>query len=85
MKFIFENIGIIEKAVINIDGLTIIAGENDSGKSTVGKAIFSIIKAVNRYKEDFKDDKDEKIARIVDSIYFTLRNYAYFKFSYTSF
>lgn len=73
MKFIFENIGIIEKAVINIDGLTIIAGENDSGKSTVGKAIFSIIKAVNRYKEDFKDDKDEKIARIVDSIYFTLR------------
>lgn len=73
MKFELENIGIIKKAVVDIDGITIIAGENDSGKSTVGKSIFSIIKAVSRYKEDFREDKDEKIDRIIDTIYFQLR------------
>jgi predicted ATPase len=73
MKFELNNMGIIKEAAIEIDGITVIAGENDSGKSTVGKSIFSIIKAVSRYKEDFKDDKEEKINKIIDDIYFYLR------------
>jgi predicted ATPase len=38
-----KNVGIIKEAEVEIDGLTVIAGENDTGKSTVGKALFSII------------------------------------------
>ncbi|MBN2825307.1 MAG: ATP-binding protein [Campylobacterales bacterium] len=30
----------IKEAKVNIDGLTVIAGENDTGKSTVGKALY---------------------------------------------
>ena len=42
-----KNIGAIRSAEMNIDGLTVIAGENNSGKSTVGKALMTLIKADN--------------------------------------
>ena len=47
MKLQLENIGIIKNATVQINGLTVIAGENDTGKSTVGKVLFSFIKANN--------------------------------------
>lgn len=37
----------IKEANIKLNGLTVIAGENDTGKSTVGKMIFTIIKSDN--------------------------------------
>ncbi len=42
-----ENIGLIKEANIDISGLTVIAGKNDEGKSTVGKALMALIKAYN--------------------------------------
>lgn len=42
MTLELQNIGMIKEAKVNIDGLTVIAGENDTGKSTVGKALFYI-------------------------------------------
>jgi len=42
-----KNIGMIKEANVNIDGLTVIAGENDTGKSTVGKALFSILNGIS--------------------------------------
>jgi predicted ATPase len=47
MQINIKNIGNLPKAKIILDGLTIIAGENDTGKSTIGKIIFSIINAHN--------------------------------------
>ncbi|EDN71397.1 ABC transporter ATP-binding protein [Beggiatoa sp. PS] len=47
MEITIKNIGLLPKAKIILDGLTVMAGENDTGKSTVGKVIFSIIKAAN--------------------------------------
>lgn len=41
MKLFLNNIGKLEPTTIEIDGITIIAGENNTGKSTVGKALFS--------------------------------------------
>lgn len=43
-----KNIGYIKEANIDISGLTVIAGKNDEGKSTVGKALMAIIKANNK-------------------------------------
>ncbi|MFK5970003.1 MAG: AAA family ATPase [Candidatus Marithrix sp.] len=37
-----KNVGLIKEASIKINGLTVIAGENDTGKSTVGKSLFYI-------------------------------------------
>ena len=44
MRLILKNIGMIKEADVFIKGLTVIAGENDSGKSTVGKVLLSVIK-----------------------------------------
>jgi len=46
MKLKLDNIGIIKYAEIEFNGLTVIAGENDSGKSTVGKVLYSLIKTI---------------------------------------
>jgi predicted ATPase len=42
MKLTIKNIGVIKEADIELSGLTVIAGENDSGKSTVGFFLLNI-------------------------------------------
>lgn len=42
-----SNIGMIKDASLDINGLSVIAGKNDQGKSTVGKALMALIKADN--------------------------------------
>jgi len=44
MELQLKNIGMIKEANVKIDGLTVIAGENDTGKSTVGKALYMCLK-----------------------------------------
>lgn len=73
MHLSIRNIGIIKEADINIDGLTVIAGTNDTGKSTVGKLLFSIVKSTSRYKEDLEEDKEKNIRKYVEKIYFIIR------------
>ncbi len=45
MELQLQNIGMIKEATVKIDGLTVIAGENDTGKSTVGKGLLTILKS----------------------------------------
>ena len=47
MKLSLKNIGKIETASVEINGITVIAGENNTGKSTVGRALFAV--KSNRY------------------------------------
>lgn len=54
MNLSFENIGDIKQASINFEKLTVISGENDVGKSTVGKLMFAIIQSCNTYNEVFQ-------------------------------
>ena len=58
MTLKLKDIGMIKEAYVKIDGLTVIAGENDTGKSTVGKALYSCIKSLNDVgnKENPKED-----------------------------
>lgn len=42
MKLVLKNVGKVQNAAVEINGITVIAGENDTGKSTVGKALFSM-------------------------------------------
>ena len=46
MRFQIENIAKIKSAKVKLNGLTVIAGENGSGKSTVGKMLFSVIQVL---------------------------------------
>lgn len=44
MRIQLENIGKIHQTQIDLNGITAIAGENNTGKSTVGKALFCILR-----------------------------------------
>lgn len=59
MRLRFQNIGIIEEADININGITLIAGQNDSGKSTVGKILYALIRGMNIDEDRFNSSKKE--------------------------
>ena len=63
-----QNIGIIEEADINIDGITLIAGQNDSGKSTVGKVLYALIRGVNIDENRFNSSKNEFIINRIRDI-----------------
>ena len=54
MKIKIENIGMLKRADVNINGLTVVAGVNDTGKSTLGKLLFSTIKADNIRRQQKK-------------------------------
>ena len=58
MRLQLKNIGIVNDADIKIDGLTVIAGENDSGKSTVGKVLCTLIKSL-QYAEKYIGSGDK--------------------------
>ena len=70
MKLILENVGIIEKADVDINGLTVIAGNNDTGKSTIGKVAYCLTKAFENFELDYVLSKHEKIRDILRDIYF---------------
>lgn len=53
MEISLKNFGKIKEASVALNGLTVIAGNNDTGKSTVGKAVFSVLKAIQEYEESY--------------------------------
>ncbi|MEC6822920.1 AAA family ATPase [Photobacterium piscicola] len=73
MELSIENFGLIVQGSVKVDGLTVIAGQNDSGKSTVGKIFFSLVKAISRYKDDLEEDKNIKLKYIIQRNYLSLR------------
>ena len=42
MKLKIKNVGILSKVDLEINGITVIAGENDTGKSTVSKSLYAM-------------------------------------------
>lgn len=65
MQLKISNIGKIEKATIDIDGITVIAGENNAGKSTIGKLLFAIFNSMNNMDEKIREEKRNKIYQTI--------------------
>jgi predicted ATPase len=81
LNLTLKNVGIIKNAKIALNGLTVIAGENDTGKSTVGKLMFAIVKALSRFEQDLNENKKKQIREIIETIYFQLRkSYSFQKY-----
>lgn len=62
------NIAKIKEATINIDGITVIAGENNTGKSTIGKVLFSIFNSMNNISEKIHAEKVSRIYSILKTM-----------------
>lgn len=58
MKISLKNITRIKEAEVFVNGITVIAGENNSGKSTVGRIIYNLLTSKG------KVDADELVKRI---------------------
>ena len=69
MKIELENVGKINKAQIRLDGITVIAGENSTGKSTVGKMLFCVFKAFYRMEEHIQFEKVNTVRKTVTNYF----------------
>lgn len=69
MEFKIRNVNKIKSADIQLNGLTVIVGENDSGKSTVGRVLFSAIKALVNTKASNDKKRDDLLRKHVQSFY----------------
>lgn len=64
-----KNIGKIKEATVEIKGITVIAGENDTGKSTVGKALFATFNSFHDIKTQIKFERIQSVENIMDRIF----------------
>lgn len=65
MKLFLKNIGKIEKATIDLNGITVIAGENDTGKSTIGKALFAVFNSFYDIESKIKMEREKSIENYI--------------------
>lgn len=61
MQLGLENIGKIRQAFIELNGLTVIAGKNDTGKSTVSKALFAMCSGFYNIYDKVKIERNKSI------------------------
>lgn len=65
MKLILDKINIIDHAEIELNGLTVIVGENNSGKSTIGRILFSLTKALNNTFDVNATNINNKVRKLI--------------------
>ena len=74
MRLELENIGIIQKADIQIDGLTVIAGENSTGKSTISKALYAMFDGGQNDEKTLAETRTNGILSIFRKSFLGLRD-----------
>ena len=62
-----KNIGSLSDADIEIEGITIIAGENNIGKSTIGKSFYAFLNNMDAWHEIYEKQCQSNIARYLNS------------------
>lgn len=67
MRLNVKKVAKISSADIIIDGITVIAGENNTGKSTIGKVLFSVFNSLSNIEEKVFDERINEIVRSVRS------------------
>ncbi len=73
MQLKIKNVAKIKEAAINFNGITVIAGENNTGKSTIGKLLFTIFNSMNNADEKIDRERKNKLFRIFDLM---MQNYS---------
>lgn len=65
MNLSLRNFGKIEHADIDLNGFTVICGDDNTGKSTIGKALFGIINSFSNYKFRIFEQRDAAVKNFV--------------------
>ncbi len=64
MELTLKNIGKIGDTTMEINGITVIAGQNNTGKSTVGRALFAMFNGFSNLSQKIANERIESIANI---------------------
>ena len=64
MKLSIKNVGKLQEADVEINGITVIAGENNTGKSTVSKTLFSLFNGFYNFDNKMLELKSGDIRNI---------------------
>lgn len=72
MELSLHNVGIIRSSQVKLDGLTVITGKNSSGKTTVGKVVYSLIAAGHNPVEAFEESRSSYICNQLRAVENTL-------------
>lgn len=69
MKLTLKNIGKIGTASVEINGITVIAGENNTGKSTVGRALFAVFNSFCNVQKQIENERVDSVENLLDRMY----------------
>lgn len=69
MNLHIYNINKVHEAHIKLNGLTVIAGENGSGKSTVGKMLFSVVQVLKSTQDKALNKSDNLLDKHIKAFY----------------
>lgn len=69
-----QNINKIQEARIKLNGLTVIAGENGSGKSTVGKMLFSVVQVLKSTQDESLSKSDNLLDKYIQKLYTRIKS-----------
>ena len=68
MRLTLENIAKVRKADVEINGITVIAGENNTGKSTVGKALYSVFNSLYHVENQIREERVTTIVSLIERL-----------------
>ena len=69
MRLTLKNIGKIGTASVEINGITVIAGENNTGKSTVGRALFAVFNSFCNVQKQIENERVDSIDNLLNRMY----------------
>ena len=67
MKLTIENLAKISKAEVELNGITVVAGYNSTGKSTISKALLGVMSAYSNLSEKIMLQRSFEIQRVLDN------------------
>lgn len=68
MQIKLNHVGLIKDSTIALDGLTVITGKNNSGKTTVGKTLYALLDAVSNLKTKARRDRNAYTLKRLDDV-----------------
>ncbi|MBO6246596.1 MAG: AAA family ATPase [Anaerovibrio sp.] len=77
MKLLIQNLAKIKSAEIELNGLTVIAGDNDTGKSTVGKVLYSMFNSFCNMSNIIRNQRCHGISSVIMDVISEYENFPY--------
>ena len=69
MKLTLKNISIVRNAEIEINGVTVIGGENNTGKSTVSRCLYAVLNGMYNYHDRVRLDRYKSVSSAVRAVF----------------